>query len=146
MAVTSFLLDTNVLSELMKAQPDTRVLTWFEQQRQASFYTSTITQAEVLTGAALLPRGKRRDQLAQAAEQLFVRQFAGRCLAFDGVAAQQYALIRAHSKHQGRPMQTEDAMIAAIALVAQLPVVTRNTKDFQSVPGLALHNPWQASI
>jgi predicted nucleic acid-binding protein len=138
-----FLLDTNVLSELMREQPAAALLSWFSQNPLASMQTSTITQAEILTGIALLPAGKRRTALALAAEQMFEEDFAGLCLAFEAEAAKNYAVIVAARTRQGHPISTEDAQIAAIALAAGLIVVTRNTKDFDNIDGLLLVNPWQ---
>lgn len=139
------LLDTNVLSELMRPEPDVRVMAWFARQAAATSHTSAITHAEILLGIALLPAGKRRDGLALAAEQMFAEDFAGRCLPFDSSAAAEYALIVAARARGGKPISTEDAQIAAIALARQLALVTRNTKDFENIEGLALENPWQAA-
>lgn len=138
-----FLLDTNVLSELMREQPAAAVLDWFSQNTLVSMQTSSITQAEILTGIALLPNSKRRTALAMAAEQMFEEDFAGLCLPFDAAAAKTYAVIVATRTRQGQPISTEDAQIAAIALAAGLTVVTRNIKDFDSIDGLPLVNPWQ---
>ena len=142
---SGFLLDTNVLSELMRERPAAAVLDWFAQNTQGVMHTSTITQAEILTGIALLPTGKRRTALAVAAEQMFEHEFAGRCLAFDAAAARNYAVIVAVRSRQGRPISTEDAQIAAIALTAGFAVVTRNVRDFESIEGLVLADPWQSS-
>ncbi len=139
-----FLLDTNVLSELMREHPDAGVLAWFAQNTQAIMSTSTINQAEILTSIALLPTGKRRTTLAIAAEQMFEQDFAGHCLAFDAAAAKNYALIVATRTRRGQAISTEDAQIAAIALAAGLTVATRNIKDFENIDGLALANPWQS--
>jgi predicted nucleic acid-binding protein len=140
-----FLLDTNVLSELMRAKPSEQVLAWFSQNGTAPMFTSAITQAEILTGIALLPAGKRRSALAVASDAMFDLDFAGRCLAFDSAAAKQQALVVAARTAQGRPVTTEDSQIAAIALAAGLTVVTRNTKDFENIEGLSLASPWQAA-
>ena len=107
--------------------------------------TSTVTQAEILTGIALLPGGKRRTALAVLAEQMFEQDFAGRCLAFDAPAAKHYALIVAGRTQLGQPISTEDAQIAAITLATGLTVATRNTKDFENIDGLKVVNPWQAA-
>ena len=140
-----FLIDTNILSELMRAQPAATVLDWFAQNAQSAMHTSTVNQAEILTGIALLPSGKRRTELALAAEQLFEQEFSGRCPAFDADAAKNYAVIVAARTRQGRPVSTEDAQIAAIALASGLTVATRNTRDFENIDGLSLANPWQTS-
>lgn len=139
---SGFLLDTNVLSELMREHPDAGVLEWFAQNARASMRTSSVTQAEILTGIALLPAGKRRTALAVAAEQMFEQDFAGHCLVFDSAAAKHYALIVAARTRQGQPISTEDAQIAAIALASGLTLATRNTKDFEHIEALAWVNPW----
>lgn len=139
-----FLLDTNVLSELMRDAPASQVTTWFGNHAQSPMHTSAMTQAEILAGIALLPNGKRRNALASAAEQLFEIDMAGRCLGFDGAAAKHYALVVARRTRLGQPISTEDAQIAAIALTAGMCVVTRNTKDFSHIEGLAVVNPWLA--
>lgn len=142
---SGFLLDTHVLSELMRERPDAGVLDWFAQNTQAAMHISSVTQAEILMGIALLPAGKRRMALAAAAEQMFEQDFAGQCLVFDAAAAKHYALIVAARVRQGQPMSTEDAQIAAIALATGLRVVTRNIKDFENIDGLTLVNPWQSA-
>ena len=138
-----FLIDTNVLSELMRQTPSTKVLDWFAAQTPNKLHTSVITYAEILAGIALLPAGKRRDAMTQAARQIFEEDFAGRCLDFGGMAVGCYAMVRAQCQLAGRPIDTADAQIAAIALAAKLELVTRNTKDFVGIDGLKLHNPWQ---
>ena len=140
------MLDTNVLSELMRDNPDTQVLAWFAGQGAKLMKTSAITQAEIGAGIALLPAGKRRDALARAASQLFEEDFQGRCLDFGAHAAEHYAQVRAQRQRAGRPISTEDAQIAAIALAAQLQLVTRNTKDFEEIDGLEVVNPWQPTL
>ncbi len=139
-----FLLDTNVLSELMRAEPAAQVLAWFAGHGARPVYTSSITQAEILTGIALLPDGKRRDALTHTAQAMFSEDFAGaRILNFDSAAAEHYALIVASRTRRGRPISTEDAQIAAIALATGLPLLTRNTPDFADISGLTQVNPWQ---
>lgn len=145
MAQGGILLDTNVLSELMRLLPAPEVMAWFSRQPAANLYTSAITQAEMLLGVALLPDGKRKHALAAAVSQMFEEDFAGACLAFDQFAAQEYALLMAGAQLKGMVMTTEDAQVAAIALRHQLTLATRNTKDFLNVPGLQLVNPWQIS-
>lgn len=137
-----FLLDTNVLSELMREQPHPQVLDWFSCQTVNQLQTSAVTHAEILTGIALLPAGKRRQAMALAASQIFEEDFMGRCIDFGGLAVAQYALVKAQRQLTGRPIDTADAQIAAIALAANLTLVTRNTKDFEGIDGLAVINPW----
>lgn len=138
-----FLLDTNVLSELMRQQPAAAVLGWFAHHARAAMHTSAVTQAEILTGIALLPAGKRRTALLDAAEQMFEVDFNARCLQFNSAAAKNYAVIVAARTLQGRPISTEDAQIAAIAQAAGLTLATRNTKDFDLIDDLLLANPWE---
>lgn len=138
-----FLLDTNVLSELMREKPAPQVLAWFSGQTVNLLQTSAVTHAEILTGIALLPAGKRRQAMAIAASQIFDEDFFGRCIDFGGLAVAQYALVKAQRQLAGRPIDTADAQIAAIALAANLTLVTRNTKDFEGIDGLEVINPWQ---
>lgn len=137
-----FLLDTNVLSELMRDKPAAQVLDWFAHQDSSQLFTSVITHAEILAGVALLPPGKRQQAIAQAAEQIFTQDFDGRCLVFGGQAVGHYAIVRAQRQLAGRPIDTADAQIAAIALAAGLLLVTRNTKDFEGIDRLFVVNPW----
>lgn len=136
------LLDTNVLSELMRPQPSSVLLGWFAQQEDAEFYTSSITQAEMLLGVALLPSGKCRNAIANALEQMFDQEFVGRCLPFDELAAHEYAALVATRNKVGMPISTEDAQIAAIALRNDLVLATHNTKDFRNISELVLLDPW----
>jgi toxin FitB len=117
-----FMLDTNVLSELMRDKPASTVLGWFAKNTGSVMHISAVTQAEILTGVALLPEGKRRTALAMAAELMFDQDFADRCLAFDAVAARNYAVIVSERTRQGHPITTEDAQIAATALANALTI------------------------
>ena len=139
----SILLDTNVLSELMRSQPEQALMDWFEAHTGDVFYVSVITRAEILLGISLLPTGKRRDALSAAAEGMFSEDFAGRCIPFDAECAVRYASIVAGRRSAGQAISTEDAMIAAIALTHGYPLATRNTIDFLHIDGLRLYNPWQ---
>ena len=144
-SVSRVLLDTNVLSELMRPRPEPLVLAWFSaQQPQPRFVISAITQAEILLGIALLPIGKKRSALAGVAQAMFEQEFKGLILAFDDQVAPGYAAIVAQRSRGGQPISVEDAQIAAIANHHRLPLATRNTKDFAHVLGLSLINPWQA--
>lgn len=138
------LLDTNVVSELMRPQPDAIVMGWFATQARSQFFISAITQAEILLVIALLPKSKRRDSLATAAQTMFADDFRDRCLAFDAQAADCYGALVAAQVRAGKPISVEDAQIAAVALGHNLPLVTRNTKDFAGIESLSLINPWQA--
>jgi predicted nucleic acid-binding protein len=140
--VAGILLDTNVLSELMRSQPDLAVTGWFARQTGVTFYTTAITRSEILLGIALLPAGKRRESLADAAVKMFHEDFSGTCLPFDESCTNQYAAVVANRRRSGFSITTEDAQIAAIALSRNLPLATRNTKDFLHIDRLTLHNPW----
>ena len=135
------LLDTNVLSELLRAQPHPAVLAWFAAQAQDQLFISAVTQAEMLLGAHLLPAGRRRAQLQQALEALFRDDFAGRVLPFDAAAAASYAPVVTARRRAGRPISQFDAQIAAIAATRRAALATRNTADFEGC-GVDLHNPW----
>jgi predicted nucleic acid-binding protein len=137
-----FLIDTNVLSELMRENPAAQVLAWFASQNANLMQTSAITHAEILASIALLPAGTRREAMALAASQIFEEDFSGRCINFGGQSIGHYALVRAQRQLAGRPIDTADAQIAAIALAAQLTLVTRNTKDFEGINDLQVINPW----
>ena len=140
--MNGIILDTNVLSELMRSQPDSLVIEWFAGRINATVYITAITRSEILLGIALLPAGKRRDALAEAAEKMFKEDFPGNCLPFDEACTGLYASIVANRRRSGFSITTEDAQIAAIALNRKLPLATRNTKDFIHVAGISLYNPW----
>ena len=137
----SCLLDTNVLSELLRASPEPAVLAWFSAQPADSLFVSAVTQAEMLFGARLLPAGKRRKQLDEALDAMFREDFDGRVLAFDGRCASPYADIVVARRNVGRPMAQFDAQIAAISVVHRLELATRNVADFDEC-GLNVVNPW----
>jgi predicted nucleic acid-binding protein len=138
------LLDTNVLSELMRPAPAAVVLDWFagQAQSQAAHFISAVTQAEILLGIQLMPEGQRKAALNQASQAMFDVDFKDHVLPFDCGTARAYAQIVARRSAQGRPISTEDAQIAATAVQHHLPLVTRNTRDFELIPDLQLINPW----
>ena len=115
------ILDTNVISELMKATPAPAVLAWISLRPPDDLFVSTITMAEIFFGIELLPKGKRREGLFQEAEITFAKDFAGRILAFDEEAARMFGSIVATRRMQGRPIGIADGQIAAIANAAKLP-------------------------
>ena len=136
-----FLLDTNVLSELMKAQANGNVLTWLDQQLDSDLFYCVVSKAEIEWGIAKLPIGKRKQQLLDSAKILF-EFFDKRCLAYECQAANAYVDIVQGAKTAGRPMSTEDMLIAAIAQANKAVLVTRNITDFEALGGLDLVNPW----
>lgn len=137
-------LDTNVLSETLRPQPDARVLAWMSEQPATSLFTTAVTRAEILYGLRLLPSGRRRDSLCQAVTAIFDEDFSNRILAFDNHAADLYAGIAAARKRAGRPISQFDGMIAAIARSRGAALATRNTRDFTDC-GIDLADPWTAT-
>jgi len=137
------LLDTNVLSELMRPVPNSEVVQWLDNRPDAEVWICAVTVAEIRQGIALLPQGKRRQALHAATEQTLEQDFAGRCLPFDCQAAAHYARIVAMRQQQGLPVSVEDAQIAAVALTGGLALATRNSKDFTAIEGLQVVNPWE---
>jgi len=135
-------LDTNVVSELMKAAPDESVRDWIAARPATSLYTTSITQAEILHGIALIPSGKRRDALEAAAEAMFRDDFAGRILPFGSDAARPYARIAAERRRAGRPISHFDAQIAAIARSTGATVATRDAAGYDGC-GVDVINPWR---
>jgi hypothetical protein len=139
-----FLLDTNILSAVMGSRPAPEVATWMSRQPLDLLFTAAVCQAEILSGIAVLPKGRRRDGLEMAALAIFREDFAGRILPFDTEAAVAYADIFAARRSAGRPAATADLMIASIARVRCASVVTRDTAGFAGC-GLTLIDPWTNS-
>ena len=140
----STLLDTNVLSELLRSAPEPRVLAWFAGQPSETLVVSAVTQAEMSLGARLMPAGKRRTSLQAALGAMFSEDFAGRILPFDSAAAPAYVDIVSACRAAGRPISQFDAQIAAIALQAGTTLATRNVNDFESC-GITVVNPWMVA-
>lgn len=134
-------LDTNVLSELMKPSPYNLVADWVADQPSSSLFTTTITQAEILYGIFLLPAGTRREALLKAAKAMFAVDFAGRVLPFDSSAAHAYAEIASARRNAGKPISQFDAQIASIATSRGASVASRNARDFHQC-GPPVINPW----
>jgi predicted nucleic acid-binding protein len=139
------LLDTNVLSELMRPLPSAIVGNWLSGQPATAIFISAITEAEIRYGLALLPEGRRKNQLSTQAELMLVEEFAGRILPFDSAAASAYALIAADRRRSGRPISQADAQIAAIAVSRGASLATRNAADFVDC-GIDIIDPWNAGV
>jgi predicted nucleic acid-binding protein len=137
------ILDTNVVSELMRSSPNDSVLSWVAACPAANLYTTIITQAEILYGIMLLSPGKRRAAFEAAADAMFSNEFAGRILLFGSDAVHPYARIASARSRSGRPISHFDAQIAAIAYSTGATIVTRNTRDFERC-GIKVINPWQS--
>ncbi len=137
-------LDTNVISELMRPEPHPAVFAWIAAQPRSTLYTTSINHAEILYGISVLPEGRRREALAATAEVVFAEEFAGRVLPFQGAAAAYYARIAAGRRAAGHPSLGFDGLIAAAALAAGAAVATRDAGGFEGC-GLTVINPWAAS-
>jgi toxin FitB len=133
-------LDTNVVSELMRAAPSAEVVAWVHRQSAAEVCTTSVTLAEVRYGIARLPAGRRRDLLRAAADDVF-GTFADQVLTFDGAAAVHYADIVVEREHSGSPISGFDAQIAAVCRTHHASLATCNTDDFDRL-GLDLIDPW----
>jgi hypothetical protein len=139
------LLDTNVVSEPMRPQPDQKVLAWLDAQAAESLYLSTVSFAELLLGIVSLPAGKRRRALAAALNQQVIALFGDRIVPFDLNAAEIYAEIVVRARRHGHPIAVADAQIAAIAVSHQFTLATRDEEPFQAA-GVPVINPWTVSI
>lgn len=133
-------LDTNVVSELMRGTPEPSVITWLGRQRGGELFTTAVTLAEVRYGIARLPDGRRKNDLTQAADEVF-GAFPEQILPFDATAAATYADIVTDRDRAGQPIDGFDAQIAAICRSRQATLATRNTKDFHQT-GVELVDPW----
>ena len=137
-------LDTNIISELWKAQPHPKVLAWLDAQAVETLYLSAITVAELRFGLAAMPQGKRRTVYQERLETEVVPMFADRVLAFDLSASQAYAELMARARAEGKAIGQADGYIAATAVAHGLMVATRDVSPFESA-GLVVLNPWQGA-
>ncbi|MDD9993720.1 MAG: type II toxin-antitoxin system VapC family toxin [Rhodospirillales bacterium] len=136
-----FVLDTNIVSELMRPAPELAVEAWVASRRPGDMYFSAVSEAELRYGIAILPAGRRRKTLAEAVDGLIREDFAGRVLPFDSAAARTYAEIAATRRRAGRPVCHADCQIAAIAQAHGFAVATRNVRDFAGM-GVDVVDPW----
>lgn len=137
----STLVDTNVLSELLRTTPEPAVVAWFAQHSPETLFVSAVTRAEMMLGARLLPAGKRRAALETALDAMFEEEFVGRNLPFSSDAVPAYVDIVSTRRAAGRPISQFDAQIAAIARVHGAALATRNVDDFKDC-GVVVVNPW----
>ncbi len=135
------LIDTNVVSELMRPLSNSKVLDWFDRQDSDALFLSTITEGELWAGFHHLPPGKRRVAIGDDINGIIESDFDGRLIDFGSAAAKRYGLISGLRKQLGRPISTADAQIAAVALVSGMQLATRNVADFEHC-GLDLIDPW----
>jgi toxin FitB len=135
------LLDTNVLSALMRQKPDGEVIQWLDRQPRSSVWTTAITVFEIHFGLQVMVTGKRRSVLMAAFERLLTELIQQRVAPFDGAAAHQAAEIMAARQKKGRSGELRDTMIAGIALASHATLATRNVKHFEDISSSVV-NPW----
>jgi len=136
------ILDTNVVSELMRASPDARVLRWFSSQSAEDLHITSVTMAGILYGVELIAGARRREVVRAGAEKMFEAVFADRILTFEDRAARAFSQIASSRRRQGKPMSEFDAQIAAITRVHGATLATRNPFVFEGC-GVRLVNPWE---
>lgn len=136
------ILDTNVVSELLRPAPAPVVEAWLAAQDGAAVFFTAIGEAELRLGVAILPAGRRRTALAEAIDAMLEEDFRDRVLSFDAAAAQAYAAIAADRRAAGRPISQFDCQIAAIACSRRAALATRNTADYEGC-GIELIDPWR---
>ena len=138
------LLDTNVVSELMRLSPNPGVESWIADRPADSLYFSAIGEAEMRYGLAVMPMGRRRDRLNSEIDAMLREDFEGRILPFDSAAARSYAAIAAARRLAVRPAAQADGQIAAIAHCRGMAVATRNVGDFEDM-GINVIDPWEGA-
>jgi hypothetical protein len=136
------ILDSNVVSELMRPQPEQKVIAWLDMQPRASIWTTSVTVFEVRFGLQIMAAGKRRDVYTQGFENLLAG-IDHRVASFDYEAAQHASALMASRKIQGRPRESRDTMIAGIVLSRHASLATRNVRDFDDIPATVV-DPWTA--
>jgi predicted nucleic acid-binding protein len=136
------ILDTNVVSELMKPLPAQSLLTWLDQQESDTLYITSVTIGEIMYGLHALPSGKRRTSLEVAFKQVLSEAFMDRSFPFDDAAAMMYGKIMGSCKEKGRVMSVCDGQIASIASHRHARLATRNVKDFEACK-ITLVNPFE---
>jgi len=138
-------LDSHVVSELVRPSPNRSVVEWVDEHDSSELVLTALTAAELRAGVALLPEGRRGDELGMRIESLLVETFAGYVLAFDVGSSAYYAEVLAVRTRGGRPITTFDAQIAAVCRQYDSVLATRNTTDFTDT-GIQLVNPWDPTI
>jgi predicted nucleic acid-binding protein len=136
-------LDTNVVSALMRREPDPIMVAWLDGLPPESIWTTSITVFEVRLGLEILAAGRRRRQLEDAFDKVLEEDFEGRVLPFDQMAAQASGRIAAEQRRAGRPVEIRDVQIAGIVSARRATLATRNTRHFEGI-GLAFIDPWSA--
>jgi predicted nucleic acid-binding protein len=137
------ILDTNVLSALMRTTPEAAVVRWLDRQPADSVWLSSITVFETRFGLALLPKGRRRRGLERAFDRVLTEDLANRVLDFDSTAAATAAQLAADRQKAGRGVDLRDTLIAGIALARRAMIATRNTTHFEGLD-VPVVNPWDS--
>jgi predicted nucleic acid-binding protein len=137
------ILDSNVLSELMRPQPEQKVIAWLDRQPLTSIWTTSITVFEIRFGLLIMPGGKRRDAYTQGFENL-LDEMDHRVAPFDSEAAEHASTLMASRRIKGRPRESRDTMIAGIVLSCHATLATRNIRDFDDI-SVVLVDPWTSS-
>ena len=137
-------LDTNVVSELMRPSPASAVVAWMSRHDAVDLFFTAVGEAELRYGVAIMALGRRRGVMESAVEAMLTEDFAGRILPFDSAAARVYAFMAAACRAAARPLAQADGQIAAIARCRGMAVATRNTRDFEGT-GVDLIDPWSTA-
>ena len=136
------LLDTNIISELLRKTPEPKVALWLAAQQSSDVYLSAVSEAELRLGVAIMSPGHRRAALAGMVNGILQEDFRARILPFDHAAAVAYADVASDRRAAGRPISQFDGQIAAIARSNGAAVATRNVRDFEGC-GIVIIDPWQ---
>jgi predicted nucleic acid-binding protein len=137
------ILDTNVVSEIMRPHPDERVARWLDQQPRNSIWATSVTVFEIRFGLETMPAGKRQAALMVSFERWLIEVVQQRIAAYDETAARCAAELAANRQKRGRPGDLRDTMIAGIVLASRATLATRNVKHFEDIASSAV-NPWEA--
>jgi predicted nucleic acid-binding protein len=137
-------LDTNLISEVMRPRPETRVLSWLDRQPMSSIWTTAVSVFEIRCGLSMMATGQKRSALTTRFEQWLAGVVGSRILSFDEIAAEHAAEVTAERKARGRPGEARDTMIAGIVLANHATLATRNVKHFEDI-GKWVVNPWESS-
>ncbi len=140
--MTGFLVDTNVISEVLRPAPDSNVVEWCRTTDRDQLFLSVVSLGEIRKGLTLMPVGVRRNQLEKASTALIPEWFTGRILTVTQAIAERWGVLEGERQRLGRPLHVPDAQIAATALEHGLTLVTRNVADFEHL-GLSILNPWE---
>jgi predicted nucleic acid-binding protein len=135
-------LDTNVISALMRKEPEKSVVKWLDAQPAASVWITAITVMEIRFGLQTMPKGRRQNALIRAFELMLKGMIEGRIASFDAEAGMQAAELMAQRKRKGRPAEVRDTMIAGIVVANRATLATRNTQHFEDLP-VTVINPWK---